>query len=129
MLSADDARLLAEVGFLAAGGGDSVRAETIFNALRRLRPDRAYPVVGLAVAWMNASRAPDAVRLLESAVVADPAERILLDAWRGFALQLAGRRAESTRLLETLAGGETEGARLARALLGLAPAGGRGGQG
>lgn len=92
--------------------------------MRRLRPDRAYPVVGLAVAWMNASRAPDAVRLLESVVMADPAERILLDAWRGFALQLAGRRAESTRLLETLAEGGTEGARLARALLGLAPADG-----
>nr|WP_275300502.1 hypothetical protein [Achromobacter xylosoxidans] len=124
VLSAEDARLLAEVGFLAAGGGDSLRAETIFNALRRLRPDRAYPVVGLAVAWMNADRASDAVRLLEGAVLADLAEQVLLDAWRGFALQLAGRRAESRRLLETLVDGETEGARLARGLLGLAPAAG-----
>lgn len=119
MLSADDARLLAEVGFLAAGAGDAARAETIFNALRRLRPDRAYPVVGLAVAWMNANRAPDAVRLLEGAMAPDPADRALLDAWRGFALQLAGRRAESVRLLETLAMGESEGARLARGLLGM----------
>ncbi|WZB74527.1 hypothetical protein WJ972_28765 [Achromobacter insuavis] len=38
VLSADDARLLAEVGFLAAGAGDAARAEIIFNALRRLRP-------------------------------------------------------------------------------------------
>lgn len=118
MLSADDARLLAEVGFLAAGAGDAARAEIIFNALRRLRPDRAYPVVGLAVAWMNANRAHDAVRLLEGTVAPDPADRALLDAWRGFALQLSGRRAESVRLLETLATGESEGARLARGLLG-----------
>ncbi|MCY1516877.1 hypothetical protein D9M68_515360 [compost metagenome] len=119
VLLADDARLLSEVGFLAAGAGDAARAETIFSALRRLRPGQAYPVIGLSVAWLNAGRAPDAVRLLESAVPADPAERPLLDAWRGFALQLAGRNRESARLLEAVASGDGEGARLARALLGL----------
>jgi predicted Zn-dependent protease len=119
VLLADDARLLAEVGFLAAGAGDAARAETIFSALRRLRPGQAYPAIGLAVAWLNAGRAPDAVRLLESAVLADSAERPLLDAWRGFALQLAGRSQESARLLEAVARGDGEGARLARALLGL----------
>ncbi|ASC64054.1 hypothetical protein EUC41_15810 [Achromobacter denitrificans] len=119
VLLADDAKLLSEVGFLAAGAGDSARAETIFSALRRLRPGRAYPVIGLAVTWLNAGRAPDAVRLLESAVLADPAERPLLDAWRGFALQLAGRSQESARLLEAVALGGGDGARLARALLGL----------
>ncbi|WZB74528.1 hypothetical protein WJ972_28770 [Achromobacter insuavis] len=58
---------------------------------------------------MNANRAHDAVRLLEGTVAPDPADRALLDAWRGFALQLSGRRAESVRLLETLATGESEG--------------------
>ncbi|WP_313625259.1 tetratricopeptide repeat protein [Achromobacter sp.] len=119
VLAADDAKLLTEVGFLAAGAGDVARAETIFKALRRLRPAAAYPLIGLAVAWMNTARAPDAVALLESAVMADPAERALLDAWRGFALQLAGRNGESRRLLESVAGGEGDGATLARGLLGL----------
>ncbi|MGY6268547.1 tetratricopeptide repeat protein [Achromobacter denitrificans] len=119
VLLADDARLLSEVGFVAAGAGDAARAETIFSALRRLRPGQAYPLIGLAVAWMNSGRAPDAVRLLEGAVLADPADRPLLDAWRGFALQLAGRSQESARLLDAAARGEGEGAHLARALLGL----------
>lgn len=119
VLAADDARLLTEVGFLAAGAGDAARAETIFKALRRLRPVAAYPLIGLAVAWMNAARAPEAVALLESAVLADPGERALLDAWRGFALQLAGRNGESRRLLEAVAQGQGEGATLARGLLGL----------
>jgi predicted Zn-dependent protease len=119
VLAADDARLLTEVGFLAAGAGDVARAETIFKALRRLRPAAAYPLVGLAVAWMNAGRAPEAVSLLESAVIAEPGERALLDAWRGFALQLSGRNGESQRLLERVARGEGDGPALARGLLGL----------
>lgn len=119
VLAADDARLLTEVGFLAAGAGDVARAESIFKALRRMRPVAAYPLVGLAVAWMNAGRAPEAVTLLESATISDPAERALLDAWRGFALQLSGRNGESRRLLETVARGEGDGPALARGLLGL----------
>ena len=118
-LAADDARLLTEVGFLAAGAGDAARAEAIFKALRRLRPGAAYPLIGLAVACLNSARASEAVALLESAVLADPGERALLDAWRGFALQLAGRNGESRRLLETVARGQGDGAQLARGLLGL----------
>jgi predicted Zn-dependent protease len=119
VLAADDARLLTEVGFLAAAAGDAARAETIFKALRRLRPGAAYPLIGLAVAWMNAARAPEAVALLESAVLADTEDPALLDAWRGFALQLAGRNGESRRLLESVAQGEGDGPTLARGLLGL----------
>jgi len=123
LLSADDARLLTEVGFLAAASGDVAHAERIFHALARLRPGRAYPHVGLAVAWMNAGRAADAVVLLEKAQANDPEERATLDAWRGFALQLAGRSSESRRVLDTLAALEGDAGRLARGLLGLAQEG------
>jgi predicted Zn-dependent protease len=120
LLSPDDARLLTEVGFLAAASGDVLRAERIFGGLARLRPGRAYPSVGLAVAWMNAGRAADAVVLLEKAQATDPEERATLDAWRGFALQLAGRTGESRRVLDTLAAQEGDAGHLARGLLGLA---------
>ncbi|CUI27988.1 hypothetical protein BI147_19090 [Achromobacter xylosoxidans] len=121
VLDADDARILAEVGFLAAGRGDVAHADSIFLALRALRPGRAYPWLGLAVARLNADSADEAVRLLEQGEVSAPGERALLTAWRGLALQLAGRKAESTRLLRACAqGGEgDEGAALARSLLGL----------
>lgn len=120
LLSADDARLLTEVGFLAAASGDVLRAERIFGGLARLRPGRAYPSVGLAVAWMNAGRPADAVLLLEKTQATDPEERATLDAWRGFALQLAGRSSESRRVLDTLAAQDGDAGRLARGLLGLA---------
>lgn len=121
VLDADDARVLTEVGFLAAGRGDVARADVIFQALRALRPGRAYPWLGLAVARLNAGRADEAVRLLEQGEASAAAERGLLAAWRGLGLQLAGRTAESTRLLQACAqGGEgAEGIALARSLLGL----------
>ena len=104
---------------LAAGTGDLKRAGAIFGALCRLRPDRAYPLVGLAVAYLNAGRAADAVRLLEDARLQNPDERGVLLAWRGLALQLAGRSAESRRLFAEAAALPGEGARLARQMLGL----------
>ncbi len=121
VLEADDARCLAEVGFLAAGRGDVTRADAIFNALRALRPGRAYPWLGLAVARLNAGRADEAVRLLEQGEASAAAERGLLSAWRGLALQLAGRNAESVRLLQACANADAggEGPALARSLLGL----------
>lgn len=121
VLDADDARILAEVGFLAAGRGDVAHADAIFQALRALRPGRAYPWLGLVVARLNAGRADEAVRLLEQGEASAAAERGVLAPWRGLALQLAGRNAESTRLLQTCAQGREgdEGVALARSLLGL----------
>lgn len=119
MLEADDARFLTEIGMLAAGRGDVRRADPIFNALRRVRPDRAYPLVGLAVARLNAGRAAEAARLLEDVEFADPEEQALARAWCGLALQLAGRGAESRRALTDAAALPGEGAALARRMLGL----------
>ena len=120
VLEADDARFLTEIGMLAAGRGDVRHADTIFNALRGLRPDRAYPLVGLAVARQNAGRAAEAARLLEDADLADPEERATARAWCGLALQLAGRGAESRRALADAAALPGDGGALARRMLGLA---------
>lgn len=120
MLEADDARFLTEVGMLAAGRGDVSRADTIFNALRRVRPGRAYPLVGLAVARLNAGRVAEAARLLEDAGFSDPEEQAVVRAWCGLAMQLAGRGAESRRALADAAALPGEGGALARRMLGLA---------
>ena len=119
MLDKDDARLLAEIGMMAAGRGDLARADAIFGGLRLLRPERAYPLIGLAVARLNIDRAAEAAQLLESAVLAEPEEYALVQGWRGFALQLAGRSAESQRVLCKAATLSGDGARLAREVLGL----------
>lgn len=119
MLDAQDARLLTEIGMLAAEVGDVARADAIFGALRRVRPDRAYPYIGLVLARLAAGRAGEAVRLLEDAEIADLLERGVLHAWRGLALQLVGRSAESRKVLAEAAAMSGEGARMARRLLGL----------
>ncbi|MBP8322547.1 hypothetical protein KAF81_33445, partial [Pseudomonas aeruginosa] len=119
-LAADAAHLLTEVGFLAAATGDMANAEPIFKALRLFRPGRAYPRIGLAVALMNAGKSDVAVRALErDAEEMDDEEAGLLDVWRGVALQVAGRRAESVKLLRRIAGNGTRAAELAEGLLGL----------
>lgn len=89
------------MGFLAAAKGDTGRAEIIFGALQRLRAQRAFPHVGLAIAYMNAGRHEDAARLLERVlpgIIADDLPE--LQAFRGLALQLAGRHSESRRALQ-----------------------------
>jgi len=121
VLAPDEVRLLTEVGFLAAAAGDVPRAEAIFGALGRIRPDRLFPSLGLAVAWMNAGRAADAASLLEKVVCADPEEQASCDAWRGFALQLAGRSAQSRSVLQKAVEAHGDHATFARSLLGLDP--------
>jgi len=106
------------VGFLAASRGDVLRAERIFGALQRLRAQRAFAYVGLALAYMNANRHEEAAGLLEHATVrVDAAEQAELNVFRGLALQLAGRTSESVRALR--AAGSM---RLAQAMLGLGEA-------
>lgn len=91
---------MTEVGFLAAGRGDVQRSEVIFGALQRLRADRSFAWVGLALCYVNAGRADDGARLLErhaDFVVAE--ERPEMHAFRALALQLAGRGSERRRAL------------------------------
>lgn len=91
---------MTEIGLLAAGRGDVQRSEVIFGALQRLRADRSFAWVGLALCYLNAGRADDGARLLErhaDFVVAE--DRPEMHAFRALALQLAGRHSESRRAL------------------------------
>lgn len=92
---------MTEVGFLAAARGDVRHAEKIFGALRLIRPQRAFAPIGLAMALLNTGNKEEAVRVLGQSLVSivDPDERSTLEAFRGLALQLAGRRAESLSAL------------------------------
>ncbi|HSV44835.1 MAG TPA: hypothetical protein VLJ58_03500, partial [Ramlibacter sp.] len=114
LLPPEDIKLLTEVGFLASARADVRRAETVFGALEQLRPDAAFPYVGAATALLNAGRAEEAVAALDRGLAADgQRDAGELQAFRGLALQLAGRASESVRAMR--AAGDT---RLARAMLG-----------
>lgn len=98
LLDADEIRLLTEVGFLASARGDIQRAEAIFGALERVRPQRDFPYVGLATCYLNTGRADDAVGVLERAARQVRAEdQPQIAAFRALALQLARRAGESAR--------------------------------
>lgn len=97
-MKTEDIRLLTEVGFLAAARGDVQRASVIFRALERLRPQAGFPCIGLAVALLNAGKPADAVLELDSGLLRVPAsDAAELHAFRGLALQKAGRQSESLR--------------------------------
>jgi len=119
VLAADDAKLLTEIGFLAAYRGDVDRTDVIFDALARIRPGRAYPWVGKAVARFHVGRADEAASFLERVQATDEEEAALLQAWFGLALQLSGHAAQARTVLEQLTEGAGPGHVLARSLLGL----------
>ena len=98
--------------------GDVRRAEVIFGALLRLRPQRAFAPIGLAMAYANVGRYDDAAATLERALgaVNDSEERAEIEAFRGFVLHLGGRMSESLRALR--AAGSVS---LAQRMLGLEP--------
>lgn len=95
-----DLQVLAQLGYIAASRADVASAETIFAAVELERPASGAAFVGLALAYMSAGRTNDAVRTLDRGLLVpgqtDSAE---IHAFRGVALQLAGRGAESLKAL------------------------------
>lgn len=121
----EDVRLLTELGFCAIGGARTKEARLIFAGLMRMRPQRSFPYVGMAMAHIAAHQASEAIDVLGSVTLDDAAERADIDAFRGLALQLAGRQGESRQVLERAAQGPqgSDGVNLARRMLGYPAAG------
>jgi len=111
---------------MASARADVKRAERIFGALLRVRPERAFGHIGMATALLNAGRPGDAAARLASARTSAGEESDLVHAFLGLALQLDGRAGEAMRVLRPVAArGDngsttetTEGVRLAQRLLG-----------
>ncbi|MGI4982184.1 MAG: hypothetical protein ACRYGL_02425 [Janthinobacterium lividum] len=101
-LTSVEVGLLTEVGFLASAAGDVERAGMIFAALMALRPRRAFPYIGLALAWLNAGKPAEAVMVFERAPPVDAAELPDLAIYHALALQLASRLGESRRVLAAI---------------------------
>lgn len=115
ILNRADLRTLAQVGLMAAGRADMGNATPIFEALETECPQRSVAYVGMALAYLNVGRMIDAVRTLDRGLMqVDDSDRPEIYAFRGLALQLAGRSSESLRSLE--AAGDY---RLAKVMLGL----------
>jgi hypothetical protein len=120
ILTRDELRQLAEIGFLACGARNVRAAQAIFEALRVLQPERAYPYLGLAMARMSADDPDGAVRILrEQGLPLNPLDEDL-HVFLGIALRAAKRRGESDRVLGNLLAVQAPDSperRLARAML------------
>jgi len=99
LLTSDEIRMLTEIGFIASASGDTVRACRIFDALIMLRPHRAFPYIGKALAWMNAGKMQEAITVFERAAVVDIDDQADIALYHALALQLASRSGESQRVL------------------------------
>lgn len=116
---AADLQLLQDLAFVAAGGAFVADTDAIAAGLAQLRPASAGPLIAQALARLNAGRADEAVACLQRELPgADGHEQALQQSFLGLALQLAGRQAESRRVLQAVAGHPAAG--VARAMLGQA---------
>ena len=118
-ITSEHVRTLTEIGMLAAGHGRTEEAVAIFESLRILRPQRAFPYVGLALASLNSGKPEEAVRVLEREGLAACPGDADIRAFLGLALRLAQRPAESDRVLGELVRDQpdAQAAQLARSLL------------
>ncbi|MCC9620362.1 tetratricopeptide repeat protein [Thalassospira sp. MA62] len=90
-----ESKLLAEIGFLAAGRGLPSVARNILEGLLEANPDESGAVIGLALADLSEKNFDQAISILQKRILdADPDNDMGL-AFLGMSLKLAGRAAES----------------------------------
>jgi len=107
-----------EIGYVAAGGGMTAQADVIFAGVQAARPDSELPLIGRAVARLNAGRADEAIALLRQALERNP-DSDLAAAFLGLALSQAGLQSAADALLQQVraANRDPQAAALAASLL------------
>jgi hypothetical protein len=102
VLSAADMQLIAQIGFMACNARHGAAAYQIFEGLRELRPERTFPLIGLAMANLSTGKPEEAVRLLrDQALPAHPEDEELI-VFLGLSLRAAKRMTESATVLNKL---------------------------
>ena len=98
IVTVEDLRLLADVGFSAISRGDDATAEAVFAGLAAARPDGEAGAIGKALVHLHRGQAEAAAALLRRFPGSDAAQLFL-----GFALHRSARRADARAVLEDLA--------------------------
>ena len=111
IVTSDDLRLLADIGFMASSRGRGEQADTIFAAIRALRPEEEAGFVGGAIVGILAGDPDAAIRALK-----DAPTTVATQTFRGIALVLSGRTSEGRETLKGVvqAAPDTSFARLAQ---------------
>ena len=111
-LSSEDARLLAELGFLGVSRGMAREADAVFKALALARPGGEAAAIGRALVLMGAGDARAAAAILRNAPPTDA-----VAAFTALALARAGEREDAAERLEDVADGSGPVAEMAREAL------------
>jgi len=106
-VSTEEAKLLAEIGFLGIGRGLPAPSAAVFEALANARPDQEAGPIGLALASL-AMQAPD--RAVEALRRAPQSETVI--AFRVVAHAQLGERAVAQELRDELAEAQADPALL-----------------
>jgi len=102
MVDAEILRKLADIGFMATGGGLFRQAEAIFHAIELNRKDNVLPHMGMALNLMNMELAEDALNVLEKKALKMEPENQVLQAFKAMALMQLGRNNESETCLHQI---------------------------
>lgn len=105
IVTVDDLRLLADVGFSAISLGDDGTAGAVFAGLTAARPEGEAGAIGTALVHLHRGQVESAVALLRRFPGSDAAQLFL-----GFALHRAARGADARVVLESLAATSMESA-------------------
>src|SRR4051794_7741808 len=109
-IGSDDARLLGELGLLAAGRGLAREAELIASGLSACRPSSAIAGIVRGVAAMSRQDAEGAVRVLRDEALRAEPDSLEARALLGLALEQAGFRSAAETVLAPLVDADSEGA-------------------
>jgi predicted Zn-dependent protease len=118
-LSAEQIRLLAELGLIAVGEGRLEEAEKIIEAVGAVRPREVAVYIARAMLELRRGQAENAIRLIEQEALQTHPGSPLLQAFLGMALLSAGYAARGRKVLEPVAAGcaDERASALARSLL------------
>lgn len=100
--TAEEMRLVADVGYALAEQGRADEAITIFEGLAALAPATAYFQASLGALWLRKGEPGRAVEYLDAALASDPADLNALTN-RGEALLQLGEREAARRDLQRVA--------------------------
>lgn len=100
LISANELRLLAAIGFFAAKSGCLAVAIRIFESLCTLRPGTTFPFIGLAVAYMVVGMDSEAVYVLRDRGVRECKDDNELRLWLALAYHQSGNHAQAIAELQ-----------------------------
>ncbi len=103
-LKSNDIRLLAAIGFASARSGLAEQSRKIFEGLASVRPQSAFPYIGLAMASLCVGEPERAASILRNRGLPNCPDDLELRVWLAIALKYSGQSAHAALICKSLEG-------------------------